>query len=288
MSCESNCNSYSSRYRQFSVSSPDILHSDSGRLPNDEHSFKPNYDMTSLNEINRREKFSSPNLSAKISGNKLLKFTSRLPQMFNQNEFISNSNNELFDKESNWTTAVTRYFDRLLKSYIKTPKEHDDWEIDENEIHNLAEIGRGNQGTVFSASYRDRPVAVKKFFKVKEKNEAEIQCLKRLNHVNVIKFIGITTREPFWIVMELCSKGQLYEKLEDSKNVTRDLVVEWSKQIVNGMRYLHKNSIVHRDLKSLNLLINDVNIIKICDFGNSKNFKDQEFGTSLVGTPGWM
>lgn len=286
MSGESNCNSYSSRYRQFSVSSPDILHSDSGKLPNEDHNFKPNYDLTSLNEINCREKFSSPNLSSKFGGNKFRKFREfKLPQVFNNSELISSSNNELFSKDSNWTNAVARYFKPIL-NYIKTPaKENDDWEIDASEIHDRQVIGRGNQGIVYCAIYRGRPVAVKT---MKEKNDNEIQYLKRLKHPNVITFIGITRNEPFFFLMELCSKGELYEKLEDSDNVTRDLFIDWSKQVVKGMRYLHDNSIVHRDLKSLNLLINDANIIKICDFGNSKIFKDQEFGSSLVGTPGWM
>ena len=280
MSCESNCNSYSSRYRQFSVSSPDIMHSDSAKLPTDEHTYKFNYDLTSLNEINRQEKFSSPNLSFKFSSNKFAKF--KLPQVFNNGEFIYSSNNELFSKDSNWINNVTRYFKPILNYINKNP---DGWEIDANEIHDRQLIGRGNQGIVYCAIYRGRPVAVKE---VKEKNETEIKYLKKLQHPNIINFIGITTSKPYYILMEMCSKGHLYEKLEDSDNVTRDLFVGWSKQIVKGMRYLHDNLIVHRDLKSLNLLINDANIIKICDFGNSKYIKDLETCNSMAGTPGWM
>lgn len=258
------------------------MHSDSGKLPNEDHNFKFNYDLTSLNEINHQEKFGSPSLSFKFSGNKFAKF--KLPQVFNNGEFIYSSNNELFSKDSNWINNVTRYFKPIL-NYIHSNKNPDGWEIDAGEIHDRQVIGRGNQGIVYCAIYRGRPVAVKE---VKEKIETEIKYLKKLQHPNIINFIGITTSKPFYIVMEHCSKGHLYEKLENSDNVTRDLFVNWSKQIVKGMRYLHDNLIVHRDLKSLNLLINDANVLKICDFGNSKFIKDLESCNSMAGTPGWM
>lgn len=94
--------------------------------------------------------------------------------------------------------------------------------------------------------YRGDLVAVKK---VKDKEETEIKHLKRLQHPNIIKFIGVISDPYYYIVMEYCSKGELSEALILSDHVTRELVVDWSKQIVKGMKYLHDNSIIHRDLK---------------------------------------
>ena len=146
MSCESKSNSYtSSRYRQFSASSPDILHGTS-KPPNDDD-FKPNYDyLTSLNEINQA-KF-SPSLPFKFNGGKFGKF--KIPQMFNSENIYQSGNDSFHSSKENWINGMTRYFKPILnyinhKSPAKEPKE-DDWEISINEIQELSEVGRGNQG----------------------------------------------------------------------------------------------------------------------------------------------
>ena len=279
MSCDSN--SYSSKYRPFSVSSPDILHSFE-KKQNDE-----DFKLTK-NDLKNPDKF-SPNLASfKLSNsNKFSKF--KLPQMFNS-EFIYSSNNELFHKDSNWMNGVARYFKPILnyinnKNATKDNFTRDNWEIDRNEIEDIDDvrsvIARGSQGVVYLGRFRkiNKLVAVKF---IKEKNETEIKHLKKLQHPNIIIYYGIIT-EPYSIVMEYCSKGHLHDKLKNSDFIIIELFVKWTKQIVKGMRYLHEHQIVHRDLKSLNIFINDENDIKIGDFGDCKNVNELSAKMSFAG-----
>ena len=64
-------------------------------------------------------------------------------------------------------------------------------------------------------------------------------------------FRGICNQSPVHcIIMEFCPNGQLYEVLRNGRQITPSLLIKWSKQIADGMHYLHLQKIIHRDLKS--------------------------------------
>lgn len=64
-------------------------------------------------------------------------------------------------------------------------------------------------------------------------------------------FRGICTQAPcYCIVMEYCSQGQLYEVLRNGRQITANQLIDWARQIADGMNYLHQFKIIHRDLKS--------------------------------------
>ncbi|PIC54899.1 hypothetical protein B9Z55_003966 [Caenorhabditis nigoni] len=165
--------------------------------------------------------------------------------------------------------------------------EDEGWEIPFDAISNLEWLGSGSQGAVFHGQYENRTVAVKK---VNQLKETEIKHLRHLRHKNIIEFLGVCSKSPcYCIVMEYCPKGQLCTVLRQKNLITRQMFSDWVKEIADGMHYLHQNKVIHRDLKSPNILISAEDSIKICDFGTSHlQKKNDSTMMSFCGTVSWM
>lgn len=163
----------------------------------------------------------------------------------------------------------------------------DDWEVPFESITALEWLAAGSQGAVFKGKLNGEMIAVKK---VKTKEETEIKHLQYLNHENVMKFYGVSTQAPcFCLLMEYCGKGQLFQLIQNGCKIGKEQFSDWARQIADGMRYLHSKKIIHRDLKSPNILVNDRNVLKICDFGNSHIWdKQRSTVMSFCGTAAWM
>lgn len=162
----------------------------------------------------------------------------------------------------------------------------DSWEIPFESINNLEFVGSGAQGVVFKGKLGDEEVAVKK---VNNKSETDIKHLRKLNHPNIVAFRGVCTQPPcYCIVMEYCPYGQLYDALKNGRVIPPATVVEWSKHIASGMNYLHSRNIIHRDLKSPNILISTNDVLKISDFGTSRQWNERSTKMSFAGTVAWM
>uniref|UniRef100_A0A3Q2D435 Mitogen-activated protein kinase kinase kinase 12 n=1 Tax=Cyprinodon variegatus TaxID=28743 RepID=A0A3Q2D435_CYPVA len=160
------------------------------------------------------------------------------------------------------------------------------WEVPFEEISDLQWVGSGAQGAVFLGKLHGEEVAVKK---VRDIKETEIKHLRKLKHPNIITFKGVCTQAPcYCILMEYCAQGQLYEVLRAGRKITPCLLVEWSMGIAGGMNYLHLHKIIHRDLKSPNMLITHDDMVKISDFGTSKELSDKSTKMSFAGTVAWM
>ncbi|XP_067884578.1 mitogen-activated protein kinase kinase kinase 12 [Heterodontus francisci] len=160
------------------------------------------------------------------------------------------------------------------------------WEVPFEEISDLQWVGSGAQGAVFLGKFHGEEVAVKK---VRDRKETEIKHLRKLKHPNIITFKGVCTQAPcYCIIMEYCAQGQLYEVLRAGRKVAPTLLVEWSMGIAGGMNYLHLHKIIHRDLKSPNMLITYDDLVKISDFGTSKELNDKSTKMSFAGTVAWM
>ncbi|KAL5240114.1 hypothetical protein ACI65C_007524 [Semiaphis heraclei] len=167
-----------------------------------------------------------------------------------------------------------------LKSY------QDNWDIPFESISDLQWLGSGAQGAVFSGKLKNEIVAVKK---VREQKETDIRHLRKLNHPNIVQFRGVCTQAPcYCIVMEYCPYGPLYNLLRDGEEIPPIRLVSWAKQIASGMHYLHVNKIIHRDLKSPNVLIGRQEMVKISDFGTSREWNEISTKMSFAGTVAWM
>ena len=161
-----------------------------------------------------------------------------------------------------------------------------------------SEIGKGTFGDVLRGTWRGEEVAVK-FLKgsMTDSPESvkqfldECNILKNLHHPNILLFMGACTIGPqYFFVTEFCDNGNLFEFLHmvrDSKltyNDARRIALE----IAYGMNYLHgfKPPILHRDLKSMNVLLDRNCTVKLADFGNTRTFQTQM--TKQKGTFQWM
>ena len=104
-------------------------------------------------------------------------------------------------------------------------------------------------------------------------NENEI--IKKLNHINVIYVYQIIENsENYYIIMEYCEKGELFDYIVENQYLTEDESSIFFYQLINGVEHIHNKGIAHRDLKPENLLLTKNKILKIIDFGLSHNIKD--------------
>uniref|UniRef100_A0A4W6EE63 Mitogen-activated protein kinase kinase kinase 12 n=1 Tax=Lates calcarifer TaxID=8187 RepID=A0A4W6EE63_LATCA len=177
----------------------------------------------------------------------------------------------------------------MIGKAYSTEHKHDldeAWEVPFEEISDLQWVGSGAQGAVFLGKLHGQEVAVKKVRNIKE---TDIKHLRKLKHPNIITFKGICTQAPcYCIIMEYCAQGQLYEVLRAGRKITPSLLMDWAMGIAGGMNYLHLHKIIHRDLKSPNMLITYDDSVKISDFGTSKELSDKSTKMSFAGTVAWM
>ncbi|XP_023289742.1 mitogen-activated protein kinase kinase kinase 12 isoform X2 [Orussus abietinus] len=180
-----------------------------------------------------------------------------------------------------WTMLSKAAINEKIKGH-----QTDDWEIPFESISELQWLGSGAQGAVFSGKLNKEVVAVKK---VREPRETDIKHLRKLNHPNIVQFKGVCTQAPcYCIIMEFCPYGPLYDLLRAGEPVPPPRLVSWSKQIAAGMTYLHAHKIIHRDLKSPNVLIGRGEVVKISDFGTSREWNEISTKMSFAGTVAWM
>ena len=180
-------------------------------------------------------------------------------------------------------------------------------EIPLDELEFGRQIGRGAFGEVFRGKFRGTDVAIKRLCVVNEAMTSdtasserglaefrrELSFLSRLRHRHIVQFIGASTAPPnLCIVMDYCDKGSLYAYLHNaSKSLSAFKVLKWMSEAAKGLVYLHASGIIHRDIKSGNLFIDDGGAIKIGDFGLSKlhsNMSTNGETMSVVGTYQFM
>ncbi|KAJ4956208.1 hypothetical protein NE237_012991 [Protea cynaroides] len=160
-------------------------------------------------------------------------------------------------------------------------------------------IGLGSYGEVYHADWNGTEVAVKKFLDqdfsgdALEEFRSEVQIMRRLRHPNVVLFMGAVTRPPnLSIVTEFLPRGSLYRILHRPNcQLDEKRRIKMALDVAKGMNCLHASTptVVHRDLKSPNLLVDKNWNVKVCDFGLSR-LKHNTFlsSKSTAGTPEWM
>ncbi|KAF8405763.1 hypothetical protein HHK36_007840 [Tetracentron sinense] len=158
-------------------------------------------------------------------------------------------------------------------------------------------LGSGSFGTVYEGIADDGF-----FFAVKEVSlldqgsqgrqsiyqlEQEIALLSQFEHENIVRYLGTDKDEAkLYIFLELVTKGSL-AKLYDTYHLWDSQVSAYTRQILNGLKYLHDQNVVHRDIKCANILVDASGSVKLADFGLAKATKLNDV-KSCKGTAFWM
>lgn len=186
----------------------------------------------------------------------------------------------------------------------------DSFEYDHEDLDYQDQIGEGSTATVFKAFMQGSigrvQVAVKEIHAKGQIDMATLQAvqrelfvLSRVDHDNILRFIGmVSSRLPVCLILEYCAGGSLFELLHNCWHIE----LSWKQKLkmiadtASALDYLHNFDppILHRDLKSLNLMLldevqdqNTEPIIKLSDFGFARVMEESSM-TQCVGTKHWM
>lgn len=178
-------------------------------------------------------------------------------------------------------------------------REVNKWEIEYDEIEIFNQLGVGGFGTVHRATWKGTEVAVKTLNAehvtrdIERDFKEEVRVMTALRHPNVVLFMAACVKPPrLAIVMEYMQLGSLFDLLHNElvPEVPFELKIKMAYQAAKGMYFLHSSDIVHRDLKSLNLLLDTKWNVKISDFGLTKFKEDVGRGGdhgNAVGSVHW-
>lgn len=139
-------------------------------------------------------------------------------------------------------------------------------------------LGEGGQGVVRLAVHKQtKEAAAVKINTNPKTSEEEARIHKMLKHQNVIKFFGnASIQNKQCIVLEFAPGGSLADRIQPHGGLRNDQASHrYFKQLLAGTEYLHEQSIVHRDIKPDNLLIDADDNLKISDFGLAAVFRHQ-------------
>lgn len=164
----------------------------------------------------------------------------------------------------------------------------------------LRPLGQGAYSRVFHVRHRvtNEEYALKIIEKanlshsnLNRRLKSEISLQVSLDHPCIVKlYTSFQDEELIYLLLELCSGGELYTMIKEEGRLTEEDTVSLSSQIVEGLLYLHGKGILHRDLKLGNLLMSDDRtLVKIGDFGLAVKLKDfNEERNTMCGTPNYI
>jgi serine/threonine protein kinase len=186
------------------------------------------------------------------------------------------------------------------------------WEFGWNDVRIDHVLGVGSFGKVFLATLNEAPIAIKVLIDAQthtsgpsimdSKLVEEAGLLAALRHPNIVNFLGFCTVPPS-IATEYCARGSVFDILQEADAAPRGPLAQqlsWPRRVkmvidaAAGMLYLHTRTpvIIHRDIKSPNLLVTTDWTVKIADFNLSRLLDDTKQAASTIGggpgNPRWL
>ncbi|KAM1304714.1 hypothetical protein ACFX1Q_023044 [Malus domestica] len=225
----------------------------------------------------------------------------------------------------NLDIQLEKHLSRVWSKNIERTRPKEEWEIDLAKLEIRYIVARGTYGTVFRGTYDDQDVAVKlldwgedsyatvaETAALRASFQKEVAVWHKLDHPNVTKFIGASmgtsdlkiptkgsssdgvishSARACCVIVEYVAGGTLKQYLirNRHKKLAFKVVVQLALDLSRGLSYLHSQKIVHRDVKTENMLLDTRINLKIADFGvarvEAQNPRDM---TGETGTLGYM
>lgn len=173
---------------------------------------------------------------------------------------------------------------KYIKAFVRKNKAIPPTTLDFYKFKKL--IGKGAFGKVTLATHKltGKDVAIKTFEKSYMKDDfsrkkvfQEVYILKKIHHSNIIRLLEVfESAKHFFIVMEYAGSGDLLHYVKKKKRLNEEEALYIFKQILYGLGHCHCRSVLHRDIKLDNVLLDNEKGVKICDFGVSKIIKKHQ------------
>ena len=261
--------------------------------------------INQVNEIISTKQISNESNMTKKESNNLSNISNiiKFSKTMDKNDCLFDNISEI-SKES---TAIkdSKYYMEKSKKLVEYIKDY----FNKNKIYPKTkinfylygrQIGQGAFGKVNLGLnvLTGRVVAIKSFKKsAEEKFKSnmkkvlyETNLMKNLNHPNITKILEVFNDEDYMlIIMEYINGGNLFSFVKKRRKLSEKIAKFLFRQIILGIKYIHSQNIVHRDIKLENIIIDFNNTVKICDFGIGKVLSsNEELLYDKCGTPMYM
>ncbi|MBA0861662.1 hypothetical protein Goshw_030153, partial [Gossypium schwendimanii] len=210
---------------------------------------------------------------------------------------ILKSKEQSYSRKSSIMTEHVKERVVSLPSCVEIPTDGTDvWEIDARQLKIENRIASGSYADLYRGTYCSQEVAIKVLKPEQITREMlrefsqEVYIMRKIRHKNVVQFIGACTRSPsLCIVTEFMARGSIYDYLHKQRGVFKlPSLLKVALDVSKGMNYLHQNNIIHRDLKTANLLMDENQVVKVADFGVARVQSQSGVMTAETGTYRWM